>query len=57
MIYPNVDGNIDNIKYSVAQESPTRVTPSITVTSSNIFNMSFYHCLTQLTFQIGKIVF
>ncbi len=32
LIYPEVDGNIDNIKYSVAQGSLTRVTSSVTIT-------------------------
>ena len=57
-IYPNLEGNIENVKYRTSQGSLTRVTPSITVnTSSNIFNISFYHCLTQLTFPIGKLLF
>ncbi len=57
-IYPNLEGNIENVKYRISQGSLTRVTPSITVnTSSNIVNISFYHCLSQLTFPIGKLLF
>ncbi len=56
-IYTNLEGNIDNVKYRTSQGSLTSVTPSITVNiSSNIFNISFYHCLTQLTFPIGKLL-
>ncbi len=56
-IYPNLEGNIENVKYRTSQGSLTRVTPSITVsTSTNIFNISFYLCLTQLTFPIGKLL-
>ncbi len=55
-IYPNLEGNIENVKYRTSQGSLTRVTPSITV-NNNIFNISFYHCLTQLTFPIGKLLF
>ncbi len=58
-IYTNLEGNIENVKYRTSQGSLTRVTSSITVntSSNNIFNISFYHCLSQLTYSIGKLLF